>query len=171
MKVSPASALLHATAVALAIDADGPLAGVLILGPSGAGKSSLAFSAIESCPFRRTALVADDQVLIDSNGVAAAPMPLQGLVEVRGFGPAAVKTAGGARLVIAVDLGMEMERLPIPSRREVAPGFTVPVYPFRWTGGEAAAAHRLRLMVRQVLCGQTPEEPQDARPQRGRKPA
>lgn len=165
------SALLHATVVALAVDADGPLAGVLILGASGAGKSSLALTMIEGCPFRRTALVADDQVLIDASGAASAPKALHGLIEVRGFGPAPVRTVDRAPLVLAVDLGLETERTPLPQRLEVAPGAVVPHHPFRWTGADAAAAHRLRVMVRQFLCGQTVEAPQDTRPQRGRAPS
>lgn len=159
-----ASTRLHATAIALAVDADGPLAGVLILGPSGVGKSSLALTTIESCPCRRTALIADDQVLIDASGAASAPKALQDLIEVRGFGPVRMRTAARARLILAVDLGMETERVPSPQWREVAPSVAVPHYPFRWTGAEAAAAHRLRVMVRQVLCGQIGEETQDNRP-------
>jgi hypothetical protein len=163
--------LIHATAIALAVDPDGPLAGALLLGPSGSGKSSLALAAIESCPFRRTAMVADDQVLIAANGEAFAPKPLQGMIEIRGYGPARIRALDRTTIIAAFDLGAAAERMPPPQRREIAPGLSVPVYPFMWTGAEAAAAHRLRVMVRQVLCGQTGEEPQDVEPQRGRKPA
>lgn len=165
------NALLHATAIALAVDADGPLSGVLLMGDSGAGKSSLALSLIEGCPFRRTALVADDQVLVGADGGATAPKALQGLIEVRGFGPAQVKSVNRTRLAAAFDLSLDSERAPPPQWREVAPGVIVPIFPFRWTGTEAAAAHRLRVMVRQVLCGQTGEETQDTRPRGGKKPA
>lgn len=163
--------LIHATAIALAVDPDGPLAGLLLLGPSGAGKSSLALAAMESCPFRRTALVADDQVIVAANGEASAPKALQGLIEVRGFGPAHLRALDRTKIIAAFDLGRAVERLPTPQWREFAPGLRVLVYPFRWTGAEAAAAHRLRVMVRQVLCGQNVEEPQDAQPRRGKKRA
>ncbi len=156
--------LLHATAIALAVDADGPLAGVLILGPSGAGKSSLALAAIEGCPFARTALVADDQVSIaacDGGLIASAPPALKGLIEVRGFGPAPVRSASAATLLFAVDLGTQAERVSPPGSLKVTGDRFLPLHPFRWIGAEAAAAHRLRVMARQVLCGQTGEEPQD----------
>ncbi len=156
--------LLHATSIAIAVDADGPLAGVLLLGPSGAGKSSLALAAIEGCPFRRTALIADDQVFVGPEGEASAPAALGGLIEVRGFGPARVRPIATARLIAAFDLGAPAERVPVAARREVMPDIALPVFPFLWTGGETAAAHRLRVIVRQVLCGQIGEEPQDARP-------
>lgn len=159
--------LLHATAVALAVDADGPRPGVLLLGPSGAGKSSLALSLIESCPFRRTALVADDQVLIDRSGHALAPPKLLGLIEVRGYGPAPARSVASARLAVAFDLGLPSERTPQSQSLEIAPGLRLPRFPFRWTGSEASAAHRLRVIVRQVLCGQTGEEPQDMGAQKG----
>ncbi|MDZ7628660.1 MAG: hypothetical protein U5J99_09710 [Parvularculaceae bacterium] len=158
---APPGARVHATAIALAVDPDGPLAGVLLLGPSGAGKSSLALCAIEGCPFRRTALIADDQVLISAAGAATAPDRVRGLIEVRGLGPAPVRTAGGAVLAAAFDLGAASERVASPEWREIATGLLLPVYPFRWTGAESSAAHRLRVTVRQVLCGQIGEEPQD----------
>jgi HPr kinase/phosphorylase len=162
--VLPGATLIHASAIGLAVDRDGPLAGVLILGPSGAGKSSLALAAIETCPFRRTILIADDQVAVGPGGEAAAPASLQGQIEIRGFGPARVPAARSARLVIGVDLGEEASRVPAPGRRTLADGISLTVFPFRWAGAEATAAHRLRIMVRQVLCGQIGEDPQDARP-------
>ncbi len=165
------AALLHATAIALAVDPDGPLAGVLLLGPSGAGKSSLALAAIETCPFRRTRLVADDQALIAPDGEASAPRALCGLIEIRGFGPARLPAADRARLIAAFELGAGAERVPAPLCRELAPGIRVPVHSFRWTGAESSAAHRLRVTVRQVLCGQSCEVTQDVQPQRGRKPS
>lgn len=158
---------MHASAIALAVDADGPLAGVLLIGPSGAGKSSLALAAIEGCPFRRTALIADDQVDIGDGGAASAPALIRGLVEVRGFGPARLPQAAMARLVAAFDLGLDGGRVPAPERRAVAPGLTLPVFPFRRSAAGPDAVHRLRVIVRQVLCGQIIEEPQDARLPKG----
>lgn len=155
---------LHATAIALAVDADGPLAGAALLGLSGAGKSSLALALIDGCPFRRTALIADDQVIVAANGDASAPGALQGLIEVRGFGPARVRWTPKARLAAVFDLSLDSGRLPAPQWRDLAPGLVLPLFPMRWTGVEAAAAHRLRVIVRQVLCGQIGEETQDTRP-------
>ncbi len=162
--IAPRSTAIHATAIALAIDADGPLAGVLLLGPSGAGKSALALAAIEACPFRRTALIADDQVVIAPGGAASAPEALAGLIEARGYGPVRIRSVKSARLVAAFDLGLDAARVPEIETRGFAPGADLPVIPFRRAGAEAAAAHRLRVIVRQVLCGQISEDPQDARP-------
>jgi hypothetical protein len=161
---APRSASIHATAIALAVDADGPLAGVLLLGSSGAGKSSLALAAIEGCSFRRTALIADDQVVIVAGGAASAPKALKGLIEVRGFGPAAIRSVPTAQLVAAFDLDLDATRVPALKTRNFGPGADLLVVPFRRIGPEAAAAHRLRVIVRQVLCGQISEDPQDARP-------
>ncbi len=148
--------LIHATALALAVDADGPLAGVLLLGPSGAGKSALALAAIEDCPWRRTALVADDAVEIQAKGgraTASARAPVKGLIEVRGFGPAPVRAAPSAALVAAFDLAAPAERLPEPGAYPLGEGLSLPLYPFK--PGEAGPA-RLRVAVRSILGGQTP---------------
>ena len=106
-----APAPLHAVAIALAVDFDGPLFGVLLLGPAGAGKSSLAISAINSCPFSRTALVADDAVIVE-NGLACAPHRLEGAIEVRGFGPARIRSKSAILLRLALDLSHNTPRLP-----------------------------------------------------------
>ena len=148
--------LIHATALALAVDADGPLAGVLLLGPSGAGKSLLTLAAIEDCPWRRTALIADDAVEVKEKAggpVASARAPTRGLIEVRGFGPAPVRSIASAGLVAAFDLGAPPERLPHPGRYPLGEGLSLPLYPF--AAGEAGPA-RLRVAVRSILGGQTP---------------
>ncbi len=124
----------------------------------------LALAAIEACPFGRTALIADDQVVIGPGGAASAPEALKGLIEVRGLGPARVRTIASARLVAAFDLGSDAPRMPVIGRRMFAPDADLPVIPFPRAGAEGAAAHRLRVIVRQVLCGQIGEDPQDARP-------
>ena len=147
---------LHAVAIALGVDADGPLAGVLILGPSGSGKSSLALAAIESCPWRRTSLVADDAVLIDAAGVARAPEKIAGLIEVRGFGPAPVRSVAAAPLFVAVDLGGVSSRLPDLGEFQPQGAHTIlPLCPFQWNGAEATAVARLRLLIRAILSGQS----------------
>lgn len=159
---------LHATAAAIAVDADGPLAGALILGPSGAGKSSLALSLIEACPFQRTALVADDAVIIETTGetlVARGADSITGLIEIRGFGPSKARTIPACKLILAVDLGAEAERMPPPRWfRASAEGGAIPLYPFLWKGAEATAPHRLRRMITAVLGGQSARRAQDRDP-------
>lgn len=158
----------HATAAAIAVDADGPLAGVLILGGAGAGKSALALSLIETCPFRRTALVADDAVLVEAVGgrlVARAPEAIAGLIEVRGFGPVKARTIASVSLALAVDLDAPTERVPAPGRFDAgATGEAIALYPFLWNGAEATAPHRLRRMIATILGGQNPQRTQDRDP-------
>lgn len=96
---------LHATALV----AGGT--GLLIRGPSGSGKSRLALALIELCHGRGrfAALIADDRVWISVHGgrlVATAPEAIAGLIEIRGYGPAALeyeKRAVIDRLVMLVD--------------------------------------------------------------------
>lgn len=166
---------LHATAVALAADADGPLAGVLILGASGAGKSSLALLALDTCPFRRSALVADDAVEIEAAGerlVARAPRLIDGLMEVRGLGPApTLRHVSSHPLHVAVDLDLAPTRLPEERWfRPVSEAAMLPLYAFQWAGAEATAAARLRFVARAVLCGQIARPAQDRGPAAGPPP-
>jgi hypothetical protein len=162
--------LLHGVAVAVSVDQDGPLAGALVLGPSGAGKSSLALCLIEACPFRRTALVADDWVRIEARDgrlFARPPERLAGLIEIRGFGPTPIRTVPAAALVIAVDLEGETSRLPAPEEFGLATGGpALPRYSFLWRGAEASAPHRLRRMLVSILGGQMPQRTQDSRPEK-----
>jgi HPr kinase/phosphorylase len=94
-------------------------AGVLLLGPSGCGKSDLVLRLLE-CGFL---LVADDRVNI-IDGIASAPEPLAGLLEVRGLGILELCHVKQSRLVLAVDLSNPGERLPFPS---VHPGLGLPL--------------------------------------------
>lgn len=167
--MTAAPVIRHAVALGLAIDADGPLAGVLLLGPSGAGKSSLALAAIDSCPFRRSAMIADDAVILSvaANGelIAGAPAAIRGLIEVRGFGPAPVKSIGEGVLVVAFDLGAAAERTPDPGAWDlIADARPLPLYPFRWRGAEMTAPARLRAATASILGGQTAERTQDSGP-------
>ncbi len=159
---------LHATAIAIAVDADGPLAGALILGSSGAGKSALALSLIETCPFRRTALVADDIVFIEASCgrlIARGPASIAGMLEIRGFGPARARTISACGLLLAVDLEAQSGRLPAPRRFDAGSGSPdIPLYPFLWKGAEATAPQRLRRMIVTILGGQSPQRKQDKRP-------
>ncbi|NWG71108.1 MAG: hypothetical protein HXY23_05790 [Parvularculaceae bacterium] len=144
--------LVHAVALAVALDADGPLAGALLIGPSGAGKSALALHLIETCPHRRTALVSDDAVLLDAASVrlrASAPQRIVGLVEVRGFGVAAVRTAPAVDLLAGFELSADAPRVPAPLHKALA-GSHLPVWPLV-ARDPATAAIRLRVILRAIL--------------------
>jgi len=83
--------------------------GVLILGPPGAGKSDLLLRLLG----HGFALVADDRVCIE-HGVASAPGPLAGLLEVRGLGIVRLPFVQRAELALAVELGAA-PRMPAPA--------------------------------------------------------
>lgn len=151
--------LLHATAVAVALDAAGDLHGALLLGPSGGGKSDLALRLVDGCPFGRARLIADDQVVLTVEGervVLSAPAPLRGLLEVRGVGLVPVEPAAPTPLAALFDLDRTPDRLPEPARRPVAPGLPEAVvfalHPF-----EASAPARVRAALRSFLSGQSRE--------------
>jgi serine kinase of HPr protein (carbohydrate metabolism regulator) len=149
------SAVVHAVAVAVAIDPDGPLAGALFLGGAGAGKSRLALNLIENCPWRRSALVADDAVILEQRRgalIARAPQRIAGLAELRGFGVVRLRMAAEAEISAAFDLEAGVERLPDPRRFEAAGGIA-PLYPFRADAPAAAAA--LRVALRSISGGQS----------------
>jgi HPr kinase/phosphorylase len=104
--------ILHATTVA--VDSRG----LLILGPSGSGKSSLALQMIAL----GAELIADDQSLLVRHGtdlVAHCPPILVGRIEARGLGILACPARASARLVLAIDLGVE-ESHRLPPRRSVS---------------------------------------------------
>jgi HPr kinase/phosphorylase len=96
---------VHASCVAR--DGDG----VLLIGPSGSGKSDLALRLLA----RGFTLVADDRVDIE-DGVAAPPVALAGLLEVRGLGIVRLPHAASARLALVAELNPSVERLPAPNR-------------------------------------------------------
>lgn len=147
----------HGTAVAVAVDREGPLAGVLLLGPSGSGKSSLAIGLIETCRWGRTVLVADDQVILTSGTeglFATAPARLAGLIEVRGFGVVRVSSAPTVRLQAAFDLGEAAERLPEHGTFAVDGGLSIPRFQFVAHGQHFAEAVRLRFVLRAIISGQ-----------------
>jgi hypothetical protein len=144
--------LVHASAVSVGVDFDGPLAGALLSGPSGIGKSSVALALIAHCPFRRTALIADDAVLLENIGgrlVARMPETIKGLIEIRGFGPARVRSAPSTLLTGAFELAESPPRLPEPRQRAFA-GAGIPA----WTlapGDPAIVACRIRVILRAFL--------------------
>jgi hypothetical protein len=160
------STLVHAVAVGVALSEHDALFGTLILGEPGAGKSSLALMLVDSCPFRRTALIADDAVSLEADGpalIARAPGALAGRIEVRGFGPAPIRHQSEVALHFAVDLSLASERVP-PFREvwPVAGGPALRLYPFLWKGAEATAPARLRAMASAVSDGQIGERQQDS---------
>ncbi len=141
--------------VAVAVDADGPLCGVALLGSSGAGKSRLALELVESCPWRRARLVADDifvASLSDGRPLAAAPQAIKGLIEVRGFGPAPLADCRSVVLSAAFRLAEGGARVAEPSSVEFA-GRCIPLWPFN---PARAGASGLRVILRAILAGQTP---------------
>lgn len=142
---------LQATGVGVAIDPDGPLWGILLLGASGAGKSTLALSLIVNCPWRRSALIADDGVWLtprDGRWRASAPDAVKGLIEVRGLGPAPVRTTSELAISTGFDLSAEPERLNAPRFAPFDVTNLLPIYPFR-AGSDGAA--RLRVAARAIL--------------------
>jgi len=86
-------------------------AGVLVMGAPGSGKSDLVLRLLD----RGFALVADDRVEIE-DGIARAPAPLAGLLEVRGLGILRLPFVASARLALAVALDVPPLRLPAPAR-------------------------------------------------------
>lgn len=146
--------LVHGVAIGVAVDPDGPLAGALLLAPSGFGKSALALELIEACPWRRTALVADDAVLLSARGgavFARAPEKIAGLLEIRGFGPAPVRRIASARIIAGFDLAAAADRLPEPQPRILGDQITLRIWPFE---SGHTRSFRLRAMLRSILGGQ-----------------
>jgi len=85
--------------------------GVLLIGPAGSGKSDLALRLLG----RGFDLVADDRVDI-TDGIAAPPPALAGLLEVRGLGIVRLPHAASARVALVAELAQPTERLPLPAR-------------------------------------------------------
>jgi serine kinase of HPr protein (carbohydrate metabolism regulator) len=100
----------------------------LVAGASGAGKSDLALRLIEM----GWRLVSDDRSRLWRSGgrlFAAAPEPLQGLIEIRGLGlrPEPALAFAEVRLkVICLSDGARPERLPEPEAEEIL-GAPVPL--------------------------------------------
>jgi HPr kinase/phosphorylase len=101
---------LHASCAAR-LGPHGLFEGVLLCGPSGSGKSDLLLRLIQ----RGFLLVADDQVNV-TDGMASAPVALAGILEVRGLGLFRLHFAPSAPLRLVVNMGVLVERLPVPRR-------------------------------------------------------
>lgn len=163
---------LHGVAIALAVDHDGPLVGIILTGASGVGKSTLALSLIEACPWRRTALVSDDVIEIDAVNDAlwgSAPGAIAGLIEIRGVGPVRIAFQSKVKLALAFACQLDPpERLPnrafVPIEASVVSeaskaskglAISLPQFPI-WLARNGApdAASQIRLVTRSVLAGQ-----------------
>ncbi|QFR34251.1 HPr kinase/phosphorylase [Ancylobacter sp. TS-1] len=108
-----ASATIHASCVRVGAQ------GVLIRGASGAGKSHLAFALILAGGrgmVPPVELVADDRVILsrrEGRLFAAAPLPLAGLIEIRGAGVRRLPFLAETSVDLVVDLGaQDAARLP-----------------------------------------------------------
>ena len=147
---SDAVQLVHATCVVV----DG--AGILLVGPSGAGKSDLALRLLHGQiridgQMIETALVADDQVLIEARAgrlFARPPLQLAGLIEVRGIG--ILPTPHQPEVVLTLAIGLvnsgNVERLPEP-----VPGYPILGKTLRYATlapFEASAPLKVVLLVR-----------------------
>jgi HPr kinase/phosphorylase len=94
---------MHGSCVSKGADA------ILVVGPPGSGKSNLTLRLLS----RGFDLVADDQVDI-TDGIAACPAELAGLLEVRGLGVVRLPYRAEARLALVVELDGRVDRMPIP---------------------------------------------------------
>ena len=125
-----AEQFVHATAIAVGD------ACALIRGGSGAGKSDLALRCLtlgsSSVLPEPAHLVSDDQVLIrrhDGLLVAHPPVPIAGLLEVRGLGLARLPYVLGKMVRLVVDLAApeDIERLPPEPRHANLLGVEIPL--------------------------------------------
>ena len=117
---SLSSETVHATCVVK----DGR--GILISGRSGSGKSDLALRLID----RGATLVSDDYTVVKrlrGRLVATAPANIAGRMEVRGLGILPFETVAEAPVCLAVDLGREMERMPVANEQVSMAGIKVPL--------------------------------------------
>jgi HPr kinase/phosphorylase len=119
---------VHATCVRIgAVGAHfgaSPHGGVLLLGRSGSGKSDLALRLIAA----GAELVADDRVelfVLQARLHARPPKKTVGLLETRGIGVIEIPFVMEVPIVLVVELGKSVERLP-ESRRFAPPKLHLP---------------------------------------------
>lgn len=146
---------IDGTAIALALDADGPLCGVVFCGPSGCGKSSLALVLIDQCSFGRTALIGDDRVELAASANAPQLISIaatKGLIEVRGTGPLPVRCVQRARFF--AQFGFVSDR-PERYRADWEREARLPAHVPLWDRVPLVVqASRVRAICRSLLSGQ-----------------
>lgn len=131
---------VHASVVAIEGQA------VMLRGPSGSGKSDLSLRMIDE----GAELVSDDYVELytqDSHIMVSAPPPLQGMLEVRGFGLVTLPFRHKARLSIVFDLmgHKNIDRLPERDTLFFADGVGVPL--LRLDGLASSSPAKVRLAL------------------------
>jgi serine kinase of HPr protein (carbohydrate metabolism regulator) len=139
MTSTSSSETLHATSVAIHGRA------VLLCGPSGMGKSDLALRLID----RGAVLVSDDYtrlLAIEGRLFARAPDRIVGMMEVRGLGLIDVPHADNAPVALAIDLGPDVERMPLEPEYRAIAGVAVPVV--RLAPFEASAPIKVELALK-----------------------
>ena len=110
---------IHASCIAIGGRA------ILIEGASGSGKSDLALRLID----RGAHLVSDDYTLLElkeSRVFASPPATIEGRIEIRGVGIAAIPFERGVPVALAVSLDQPRERLPEPRSRDIM-GLSLPL--------------------------------------------
>jgi serine kinase of HPr protein (carbohydrate metabolism regulator) len=144
---TPATTLVHATAVAVAGR------GVLLLGNSGAGKSDLALRLIttplvhDSKPVD-VRLISDDQVIVERHGdrlFASPPQTIAGQLEVRGVGIVPFPFLSDVHICLAIALrpADEIDRIPEPEQTHTILGLDMPLLAV--DGSKAGAPARVML--------------------------
>ncbi len=139
---------VHGTCVALGE------AGALLRGSAGAGKSDLALRFLYLPSDRLGAtpvLIADDQVVLKRQAdsiFASCPQPLEGKIEVRGFGIAHLtSTRAEARLKVIVDLDWTGDRPRFPEKAEWESVLDIPVRRVLLDPFEPSAPIKLALVI------------------------
>ncbi|MCI5047930.1 MAG: hypothetical protein MRY59_10535 [Aquisalinus sp.] len=156
--------LVEGTGVAVAVDPDGPLAGVLLRGASGVGKSDLALRLIEECPWRRTRLVADDLVIVgaEKDGLAMRhPGSLAGKMEARGFGIIRVPFIDVCALHLVAESNGPAGRLPEPREMQLTTASSTKIPVIASTFLEPSAPAKIRHALRAFLARHFDSQGQD----------
>ena len=129
---------LHATCVARGGRA------ALLLGRSGSGKSDLALRLLD----HGFTLVSDDRTLVRREGgllIASAPPSIRGKIEVRGLGIIEIPSQDDGPVALAVELDVDIPRLPDDSRERLFLGIAIPLIAVDATTPSAAAKVALAL--------------------------